>query len=102
MQVRCAEPDAVEKSRDVAAGLVFHQTAPFDAEVAHDFVRLDGGFLAPGFEPFAIRAHFFYRNAGAGALARVTARAIGSENRLTRLSQFFIDGKWKFGRLLFA
>src|SRR5690349_1273075 len=102
MQVRCAEPDAVEKSRDVAAGFVLHQTAAFDTEVAHDFVRLDGGFLTPGFEPFAIRAHFFYRNTCAGALARVTARAIGGENRLARLSQFFVHGKWKFGRLLFA
>src|SRR5690348_17213067 len=102
MQIRRAQPDAVEKSRGIAAGLVFHQPTPFDAEVPHDFVRLDGGFLAPGFEPLVIRPYFFDRYACTGAFARVAPCAIRVEDPLTGLSQFFIYRKWKLGRLFFA
>src|SRR6266511_328565 len=49
VQVWRAQPDAVEKSGDITARFVLHQTAPFDAEIAHDLVRLDGSLLAPGF-----------------------------------------------------
>lgn len=98
VQIRGAQPDAVEERGDIAVERIFHETFALEPHVSHHLVGRNGGLFVPALEPIAIGADLRDGNARAGSLARMALRAVRVEQRFASRCFRVVDGKREFGR----
>src|SRR5207247_1144179 len=99
VQIRRAQPDAVEERRDVPGWIRFHQTLALDAEGLHRLVRTDRRVLVPALDALDVGLDLFDRDDRSGALAPVAARAVRIEDHLADGGFRLIDGVGELRRL---